>query len=200
MQFFGFVVLLSLLAATPQALPTNEPPLTPRIPWGQPDGAYVIHNQGTPNELHERLPDVPESSRLEYASRRTEILPRVDTLSKRDVFPENIACGCVNLNHADCDNATHDLEAQADGSYRELHRNECMYSIRGSVVAFDCSYGLVFDSRAEELRRAWDYVSRHCGRYKAGTFGVRTGFGTGYMTSDHRNFGGDAWGSPRSSC
>lgn len=202
MQFFGSVVTLSLLAATSQAMPTNEPPLAPRIPRGQPDGSYVIRNQGTPNELHERLPDVPESLRRQYTPRHTEIAPRADALLKRG-DPRWSACGCVDLNHADCDNATHDLEAQA-GRGKDVHTGDCLYSIKGSVVAFNClyynpgeGYSVTYDT---VLRADWRVITRNCGPYKAGTVGVRGEYGTGYMTSDHPNFFGDAWGSWKTSC
>ncbi|KAK7920043.1 hypothetical protein PG985_008065 [Apiospora marii] len=202
MQFFGSVAILSLLAATSQAVPTNEPPLAPRIPRGQPDGSYVIHNQGTPNELHERLPDVPESSDLESASRHTEISPRADALFKR-TDPRYVACGCVNLNHADCDGATHSLEAQV-GRGTPVYTGGCLYSIKGSVVAFDCLYynpGKGYSLSDERgLRATWGSITSDCGRYKAGTKGVRGQYGTGYMTSDHSNYFGDAWGSWKTSC
>ncbi|KAK7978631.1 hypothetical protein PG988_006121 [Apiospora saccharicola] len=197
MQFFGPVVLLSLLVAMPQAMPTNEPPpLAPRIPRGQPEGTYVIHNPGTPNELHERLPDLPESSRLEPAARRSETSPLPDALLKRDDY---IACGCVDLNPTDCDNATHDLEAQA-GTGKLVDVGGCLYSVKGSVVAFICAYQVPDGSSAINLNSGWHVITRECGLYKAGTRGRRGMYGEGYMRSDHVDFRGDAWGSWRNSC
>lgn len=202
MQFFVPVVILSLLAATSQAMPTNEPPLAPRIPRGQPDGSYVIHHQGTPLERHERLPDVPEGSRLEDAACHTEISPRADALAKR-TDPENIACGCVDLNHADCDNATHDLRAQI-GVTSNVYVGDCLYSIKGSVVAFSCLYRSYGEGYSEVWERnvfhAFESITSDCGPYKAGTHGLRGKYGRGYMTSDHTNFFGDAWGSWKTSC
>ncbi|KAK6825623.1 hypothetical protein PG987_013117 [Apiospora arundinis] len=196
--------LLSLLVAWCQAMPTNEP-TSLRIPSGQPEGTYVAHNWGKPNERHERLPDVPQGVRQDYASHHDDISSNGDSPSAifTRVDSNYIACGCVNLNHNDCDNATHDLEAQFPTNRgRLVSPGDCVYSIKDSVVAFACvdARDILQGVTHGQLTCTWKAITEVCGQYKAGTRGSRGHYATGYMTSDHSNLNRDAWGSWRTSC
>ncbi|KAK8086025.1 hypothetical protein PG994_000999 [Apiospora phragmitis] len=107
MHLFPVVVLLAVAS---QAMPTNEPPASLRVPSGRPDGAYSTHNQSIPQELHEHLPGVLEHEHQANTSRPGNGLsPKVQA---RYSDSDLIACGCVDLNHRDCDEAVKDLNAQ----------------------------------------------------------------------------------------
>lgn len=202
---FSIPTILTLLVAGSQAIPTSPPPVI-RIPRDQSDGAYLVHHWGTRQELHERLPDPLDHEReaVAAARRAAEVSPNVDAsaqLFKRDDY---IACGCVDLDPRDCDEATHDVEffARRDHTVRP---GMCFYQFVRSVVAFICvpsangntaSYSVTVD----DARSYWKQITDSCGFYKAGSTGWKASHVAGYMTSDHQDYFGDAWKSPRTSC
>ncbi|KAK8129464.1 hypothetical protein PG999_001844 [Apiospora kogelbergensis] len=204
MRFSTSAMTIHLLALGSQAMPTNEP-TSLRVPSGQPNGAYVVYNWGKPNGIHERIPEIPEGVRQDPVIRGADVSSTVDASSalfKRFDPTESIACGCVDLNHDDWNNATRDLQAKV-GRRMILNLGDCVHSIKGSVVAFFCLTGSAYspaEIRALSVSSAWNKITRDCGRYKAGTSGYRGQYAYGYMTSDHANFRGDAWSSWRISC
>ncbi|KAK8093481.1 hypothetical protein PG997_000166 [Apiospora hydei] len=185
-------------------MPTSPSPAL-RIPPSQRDGAYIVHNWGTAQELHERLPDAPTHELEAYAARRdaadavTDISPRVDeSLFKRDDY---IACGCIDLNQRDCDDATHGVEFFADRD-RRVHPGTCFYQFARSVVAFVCvpRGDLNLEVTGDNMRGKWRDITNHCGRYKAGSTGWKPHHVAGYMAASHKDYFGDAWRSLRTSC
>ncbi|KAK8006001.1 hypothetical protein PG991_012298 [Apiospora marii] len=190
---FSIPAILTLLLAGSQAVPTSPPPAI-RIPQGQSDGSYLVHHWGARQELHERLPD-PTDQELQAT-----LIPRPQ-LFKRDDY---IACGCVDLDHRDCDDATHGVELWAD-KVHTIQPDLCFYNIARSVVAFICvpkanGNTIPFSINSDDAKRSWKHITDSCGRYKAGSEGWKPAHVTGYMTSDHGDYFGDAWKSPRTSC
>ncbi|KAK8025229.1 hypothetical protein PG990_003052 [Apiospora arundinis] len=210
---FSIPTIMAVLIVGSQAIPTTQPSVTLRIPPGQRDGAYIVHNWGTPQELHERLPDAPEHERQAYTAARratTDVASEVEVSSNDEAISsathlfrrdDYIACGCIGLNHQDCDDATHGIEffAKRDTT---VSPGMCFYQFARSVVAFACvNAGDIRHSYTiANMQDNWRAISRQCGYYSAGTVGWKNHFAVGYMTSDHKDYFGDAWKSPRTSC
>ncbi|KAK7949274.1 uncharacterized protein PG986_010160 [Apiospora aurea] len=203
---YSILALLSLTIAGSQAMPTSPSPVL-RIPPGQRDGSYIVHNWDTAQELHERLPDVLAHELEAYTAKRAAaiaaaaISPNVDATStpfKRDDY---IACGCIDLNHRDCDDATHGVEFFADRDQR-VHPGTCFYQFARSVVAFVCvpRGDLNLQVTGANMRGKWRDITNHCGWYKAGSTGWKPHHVAGYMAASHKDYFGDAWKSPRTSC
>ncbi|KAH8678444.1 hypothetical protein BX600DRAFT_507390 [Xylariales sp. PMI_506] len=185
-MYFPTFAVLSLLA-TSHAL---------TIPPNQPDGVYVVSNVGTANEVHERLADLDIKAEIPSVN-TTNSTP--STLSKRLGGPTDIRCGCgIVLNHADCDAATANLEAQL-GSGGHIEGGKCFYSIRNTVASFMCSYAETIEGTALQAQLAFEEITDSCGLYVAGTSGLIGYVATGYLKSNI-NWYTESWASPLTSC
>lgn len=167
-----------------------------RVPEGTPDGFYRAYMKDGV-EIHE--PVSPVDMKAVNTDNKT-----VATVQPRYDSDWSTWCGCGwDVNPADTDAAVADLMYQLrDRQY--IPTGQAFYSIRGSVVAFDCSLGFGMTEDSSNVARAISKVKERCGSYTAGTAHFastdRWGNWIGYMRSPVQDFCAGSTTSPADHC
>ena len=105
------------------------------------------------------------------------------------------------MNPTDCDAAVANFDEH--GSSIPVDPNRGIVSIRGSVVAFFCNYA----NHATKSSPNWLFdadlrlITKSCGHYVAGSFGIEMSFANGYMIHyEGLDVSANALTSPVDSC
>lgn len=176
-----FLVLISLtITANLAAASTLAPDL--------PDGVYHSYTDEHGVELHTRLTH-DDHAQLSWThdprsttttSNTTPAHPfltspipshKKRTDCSNDVTPSQVQCGCTfTVDPASCDSAVADIKAQIGNGITPTV-GHAYYSIKGSVVAFQCAFANGDRPlTVQGFTDAAGVITSHCGRYVAGTY------------------------------
>jgi len=184
------------------AVLTTAATLAPDLP----DGVYHTYTDERGLEFHTQLSQAIKDDNIPLRSwthephspNSTAISPAFNPmLSKRDKSDCGDTgvgftwCGCsFPVNHNDCDQAVADLKNQVGPAGIVPAVGHAYYSIRGSVVAFECASTKTEVGKSltiQGITNAAGWITNKCGWYIAGTFypysgGLTVeGYGVGYM-------------------
>ncbi|KAH7040912.1 uncharacterized protein B0I36DRAFT_358142 [Microdochium trichocladiopsis] len=186
-------LLLKAVLAAPAAQETSLQGRGFKLPANLTDGFYAAYFNETGHEVHEliRGPATPEEIARYYEAVASDPQPEAQ-LEARQNPGATYWCGCgLSMHHGDCDAAVEDLKVQSDNCYGSwdcdnlIRPGLAWYSIRGSVVAFECNLNwlLVPASRRDGQTDIFQKITNKCGWYVPGTWANNNGLTPfiGYM-------------------